>query len=543
MDAILDDILFFVNVFLALLVCFAFCLGVITINSRRFVINGAKTFIFEELDQPSKDYLLAIGKNKGAGFPGFYTYKSNSWWAFLLAGIVFLGGIPVVNFADTFAEPKAQAMLQTALFLVSGWFVMLSFRRGGFFSTASNLSSFVFVDGKYFWNWNYYSVDVLNFENIKFFECNYNDNYKTYDFRLECDHGFVKISLSDEEAASKLYSLLSYKYAKNKKFTEGHFMESKWKWLYVLTFGIPKHLKPVDGEDGFVLDEDFKDISSERVPDPFKARNEKVRILNYGLFILVLSFVSFLFFQIDIIVRDDQIWESIQTIDSDEKVYWLRIYLRDPRNTRHRDVAVKQLGLKYENIFNKIGKSQNIVDRDDKVNVDFVSKQIPAIDSRNSNLHMLIPMAKLISVPDPKLIEGLQSVIFSKMLDLQEPFLKLSVIPSDPAPVDLSKFNGAITDAYIQSIISAFGNEYFIVSNSLDGPGHINIVYNFFEEKNQQKIRFDVSYRQTLESEPIVKKSLEVNIPSREIKYVERAAKRLGVFTVGDQSGGWAFPN
>jgi hypothetical protein len=250
-----------------------------------------------------------------------------------------------------------------------------------------------------------------------------------------------------------------------------------------------------------------------------------------------------LFFQIDIIVRDDQIWESIQTINSDEKVYWLRIYLRDPRNTRHRDVALKQLGLKYENIFNKIGKSQNIIDRDDKGNIDFISKKIPAIDPRDPNFQMLFPKVKLVSVPDPKLIEGLQSIVFSKMLDLQEPFLKLSVIPSDPATVDVSKFNGAITDAYIQSIISAFGNEYFIVSNSLDGPGHINIVYNFFEEKNQQKIRFDVSYRQTLESEPIVKKSLEVNIPSREIKYVERAAKRLGVFTVGDQSGGWAFPN
>jgi len=96
-------------------------------------MNGSKKFIFEELDQPSKDYLLAIGRNKGDGFPGVYTYKSNSWWAFLLTGIVFLGCIPVVNFADTFAEPKAQAMLQTALFLVGGWFVILSFRRGGFF--------------------------------------------------------------------------------------------------------------------------------------------------------------------------------------------------------------------------------------------------------------------------------------------------------------------------------------------------------------------------------------------------------------------------
>ena len=548
MDAILDEILIFANV-LMLFIIFCFCFGAIIFLSTRFVTHGSKTFIFEELDQPSKDYLLAIGRNKGDGFPGFFTYKSNSWWAFLLIGIVFLGGIPVVNLADTFAEPKAQAMLQTALFLVGGWYVMFSIRRSGFFSSASNLSSFIFFDDKYYWNWNHYSVDVVNIENIKFFECNYNDNYKNYDFKLESDHGFVKsfikMSLPDEEAASKLYSLLSYKYEKTKKLTEAHFTEDNWKWLYVLTFGKPKHLKPVNNHDIFHLDLDeaFKDLSSEGVPLPFKVRNEKVRILNYGYSVLVLGFLFFLFFQIDIIVRDDQIWESIQTINSDEKVYWLRIYLRDPRNTRHRDVAVKQLGLKYENIFNKIGKLQNIVDRDDKDNVDFISKKIPAIDPRHPNLHMLIPMAKLISVPDLKLIEGLQSVVFSKMLDLQEPFLKLSVISSDPASVDVSKFTGAITDAYIQSFISAFGSEYFVVSNSLDGPGHINIVYSFFEEKNQQKIRFDVSYRQTLESEPTEKIPLEVNIPRRELQYVERAAKRLGVFTVGDQSGKWAFPN
>ena len=544
MDAILDEILIFANV-LMLFIIFCFCFGAIIFLSTRFVTHGSKTFIFEELDQPSKDYLLAIGRNKGDGFPGFFTYKSNSWWAFLCAGIVFLGGIPFVNWLDTFAEPKAQAMLQTALFLVGGWFVMLWFRRKGYFSTESNLNSFIFVDEKYYWNWSHYSVDVINIENIKFFECVRNDANQTYDFHLESDHGLVKmaISKSDEESASKLYSLLSYKYEKNKKLNEGHFPERKWKWLYVLTFGNPKHLKPVDGDDGFVLDESFKDLSSACVPVPFKARNENIRILNYGISVLVLGFVFFSFFQIDIFVRDGQIWESIQTINSDEKVYWLRIYLRDPRNTRHRDIAVKQLVLKYENIFNRIGKSQNIVDRDDKGNVDFISKQIPAIDPRNSILLMRNPKVKLISVPDPKLIEGLQSIIFSKMLDLQEPFLKLSVAPSDPASVDVSKFTGSITDAYIQSFVSAFGSEYFIVSNSLDGPGHISIVYSFFEEKNQQKIRFDVSYRQTLESEPTEKISLEVNIPRRELQYVERAAKRLGVFTVGDQSGEWAFPN
>jgi|694.fasta_scaffold08079_8 hypothetical protein len=542
MDAILNEILIFANVMILFVLI---CAGVIGFLCMRFVTKGSKTFIFEELDEPSKDYLLAIGRNKGDGFPGVYIYNYIFGGSYLLTGIVFLGGIPFVNFADTFAEPKAQAMLQTALFLLGGWFVMLWFRRKGYFSTASNLNSFIFVDEKYYWNWSYYSVDVINIENIKFFECVRNDANQTYDFHLESDHGLVKMAISkrDEESASKLYSLLSYKYEKNKKLNDGHFPERKWKWLYVLTFGDPKHLKPVDGDDGFVLDESFKDLSSECVPDPFKARNENIRILNYGFSILVLGFVFFAFFQIDIFVRDGQIWESIQTINSDEKVYWLRIYLRDPRNIRHRDEAFKQLGYKYTNIFQKIGELQNIVDRDDMGNVNFISKQIPAIDPRNPNLHMLIPKVKLISVPDPKLIEGLQSITFSKMLDLQEPFLKLSVTPSDPASVDVSKFTGAITDAYIQSIISAFGSEYFIVSSSLDGPGHISIVYSFFEEKSQQKIRFDVSYRQTLESEPTEKISLEVNIPSRELQYVERAAKRLGVFTVGDQSGEWAFPN
>ena len=31
-------------------------------------MQGSNTFIFEELDQQSKDYLLAISKNKGIGF-------------------------------------------------------------------------------------------------------------------------------------------------------------------------------------------------------------------------------------------------------------------------------------------------------------------------------------------------------------------------------------------------------------------------------------------------------------------------------------------
>jgi hypothetical protein len=62
MDAILDDMLIFANVLMLFVI---FCVVVIAFLCMRFVTQGSKTFIFEELNKPSKDYLLAIGRNKG----------------------------------------------------------------------------------------------------------------------------------------------------------------------------------------------------------------------------------------------------------------------------------------------------------------------------------------------------------------------------------------------------------------------------------------------------------------------------------------------
>ena len=505
-------------------------------------MQGSNTFIFEELDQQSKDYLLAISKNKGIGFPGVYASKLNYGILCILFGILSLPIHIFISSIDQFAEPLALAMLQTALFMVTLWVQVRAFRLFGFIRTKNH---FVFVDAKYYWDCNNYSARVVNIENIKSFECNFNDYYKTYEFKMDCDHGFVKITLSDEEPASKLYSLLSYKSEKTKKPTEGNFTESKWKWLYDFTFCIPdkKYLKPVDGDDGFVLDENFNNLSTKSIPDPFKAGKEKVHIGWISAFIILVVFVFVAFFKWDNLNRDDLIWEGIQSINTDEKVYWLRIYMRDHRNTLHRGEAGKQLGDKYKYIFQNIGESKSIIDKDDKSNFDLVSNRKPPVNFNNQNLPNLMPKLKNIVVPDLKLIQGLQSIVLPRMLDLQEPLFKLKVLPLDPVFPDASKLTPAITDAYINSIIGAFGSEYFILSSSLDGPAHINIVYSFFEEKNQQKIRFEVSYRQTLESEPTEKIFLEVNVPSRELKYVERAAKRLGVFTVGDQYGKWLFPN
>ena len=475
-------------------------------------MQGSKSFIFEELDQPSKDYLLAVGNTKGKFYPGIYSYNKTAFVTLFVIGFLFLISIPVVNFFDTFAEPKAQAMLQTALFLMGSWFVLLAFRHGCFFSGKSGLRSFIFIDAKYYWNCNYNSVNVANIEKVQTFDYSFNDQSKTYDFNVVSGQGVIDISVYNEEAAANLYSLLFYK-------TKG-------------SSGIDKI---------FPLDEAFKDIPFGHVPNPFKAGKEKFRFFGIGIFILVIAFSFYLFLLVNISFRDDQIWQSLQQINSDEKVYWLRIYLRDNRNTRHRDEAIKELGDMYKHAFEEIAKPKLIVDKDDRFNADFVSKNVLSIDPKNPDLAKLTPLAKMISVPDPKLIQGLQSIILPRMLDLQEPFLKLSVVPADIGLNDFSKLTGAITDAYIHSVVHEFGREYFLLSSSLDGPGHITIIYSFTGEKEGQKICFEVLYRNSPESEPIQKTSMEVSIPSKDISHIERAAKRLGVFTMGDRSGEWTF--
>lgn len=454
-------------------------------------MTGSKKIIFEELDLPSREYLLAVGGGKGTGFPGVYGSKSNPWWCFFVLALFFLMGIPVVNFLDTFAEPKAQALLQTALFLVGGWFVLLSFRQGGFFSGKSNPGCFVFIDGKYCWNCNYNCVRVTNIEIVKSIEYTLNEQFKTYAFKAFCGNTRIDISVSNEESAAKLYSLLFYKSNQRRDF--------------------------VGGDDCFVLDEAFRDPPIDHVPDPFKVGKEKFSVLGLGIFSLVLVIAFNLFLFADISFRDDQIWQSIHAINTDEKIYWLRIYLRDERNSRHRIEAIQELGDMYKYAFQEIAKPKDTVDKDH-------------------------PLAKLITVPDPRLIQGLQSLVLPRMLDLKEPLFKLSVVSADPAFDEASKFGGAITDAYIHSIVHELGREYFILSSSLDGPGHITIVYGFSGEKEKQKIRFEVQYRQSPESETFEKSIMEVELPARELQYVERAAKRLGVFTVGDHSGSWEFP-
>jgi len=479
-------------------------------------MQGLNTFIFEELDQPSKDYLLAVGNTHGKVYPGIYSNNKNGFFSLFVIGFLFLIGIPIVNFFDTFAEPKAQAMLQTALFLMGSWFLLLALRHGCFFSGNSGLRSFIFIDGKYYWNCNHYSVNVANIENVQTFDYIFNDQFKTYDFNVVSDQEAVIISVYNEKSAADLYSLLFYKSNNTEDSSE------------------------ID--NAFLLDEALKDLPSSHVPNPFKEGKEKVRFFGIGVFVLVMAFAFYLLLRMNISFRDDQIWQSILPINSDEKVYWLRIYLRDTRNTLHRDEAIKKLGEMYKHAFEEIAKSKSIVDKDDKFNSDFISKNVSAIDPKNLDLANLIPMAKMISVPAPKLIQGLQSIVLPRMLDLQEPFLKLSVVPADIGSTDSSKLIGAITDAYIHSVVHEFGSEYFLLSSSLDGPGHITIVYSFIGEKDEHKICFEVLYRQSSESEPIQKTTMEVRIPSRDIQYVERAAKRLGVFTMGDRSGEWAFP-
>src|ERR1700722_336964 len=95
-----------------------------------------ETFNFEELDDATKSYLLAVRESTGKGMPGIFSPTTTS-----LAGCGCLTGtilVPLTLIASltnwigvVYDDPIRVAMLQTAGLLLGGWFIAAYFRGKG----------------------------------------------------------------------------------------------------------------------------------------------------------------------------------------------------------------------------------------------------------------------------------------------------------------------------------------------------------------------------------------------------------------------------
>src|SRR5580698_10623606 len=96
----------------------------------------SETYNFEELDEATREYLIAVREAKGKGMPGMFAPTTNAF-----AGCGCLAGLALVPLAllatltnwigVVYDDPIRVALLQTAGLVLGGWLIFSFFRAKG----------------------------------------------------------------------------------------------------------------------------------------------------------------------------------------------------------------------------------------------------------------------------------------------------------------------------------------------------------------------------------------------------------------------------
>src|SRR5262245_45214268 len=95
----------------------------------------SQTFVFEELDSGTREYLLAVRAAEGQGSPGVFAPTSSA-----MAGCGCIGGpivialtlaLTLTTWVDViYKDPTRVAFLQTAGLILGGWLLIAGIRAG-----------------------------------------------------------------------------------------------------------------------------------------------------------------------------------------------------------------------------------------------------------------------------------------------------------------------------------------------------------------------------------------------------------------------------
>ena len=88
-------------------------------------------YLLEELDQPTREYLIRVRDGQDRGTPGIFVPTNNPWpiLGCICGPIIVLGTLFFTLNSDTgivFEDPTRVALLQTAGLLVGGWMVIVA---------------------------------------------------------------------------------------------------------------------------------------------------------------------------------------------------------------------------------------------------------------------------------------------------------------------------------------------------------------------------------------------------------------------------------
>jgi hypothetical protein len=315
----------------------------------------AQKFVFEELDETTRDYLTAVRDSEGSGAPGVFAPTASS-----LAGCGCIMGpiIIVVTLLFTlttwidviYDDPVRVALLQTAGLLLGGWLLVAALRSSAAKGSKKYAGHWVYVDPLHMYEAFREQVTVTRVDDAV--EANFTHNYNNGNYQnsvvrvLLGNNKVAQVRLNNENRAEQMVVFLNYlAWARGEGGERATLPPAS---LGALAKFVSKNdAEPKDAEGNINLNLVELDIT-EIPEEPAREGRAMPAFLPY---VVILAAGLGIFFVMSRMVnpplRDDAIYDAVTKNPGMVEPRFLRAYLADERNKRHRDEAQKQLAQFY----------------------------------------------------------------------------------------------------------------------------------------------------------------------------------------------------
>ncbi|MFM8273651.1 MAG: hypothetical protein ACKODX_15175 [Gemmata sp.] len=309
----------------------------------------AKTYLFEELDAATREYLIAVRETQGKGAPGVFVAASDS-----LPGCGCIAGpvlivvtllLTLTTWLDiVYKDPVRVAVLQTGGLVLGGWLLAAGFRGKGGKRTAG---AWVYADALYLYEAYREQVTVTSVESVEDarYTHNYdkNGNYQNSLVEIKLGRDRASLTVTHEARAEHMVTFLNYL-----AWARGPDGAERADLGPADLGGLAKYVarngdEPKDAEGNINLNLVELDITE--VPaEPAREGRAAPAFLPY-VFMLVGGLLCFLVmgFAINPYFRDEAIFAKVTGDPPREQPGALRAYLIDPRNRLHRDEVLARL--------------------------------------------------------------------------------------------------------------------------------------------------------------------------------------------------------
>lgn len=471
------------------------------------------TIPFDELDDHSRDYLARVRSRKGNGMPGAYVPVTDALPGVgCFFGIVVLLGMFILSFQLMEEEPLGVAMLQTIGVLLGGWLILYAFRvwSGG----KKYVGSFVYADSQTLWECGGSTVaatdltDLREARGVQNFSSE--GKYTNTAVTVQTGLGSKNFTVNSENRARDFITFLNVlawmrSGGKGEPTSDDDFDFRK----------LPPHimggLAKETAEQGDMprkFSAESLGLEVDDVPTPRHEGRGSSGIIAYLLIIAVAVGGVFVFKELNVGWRDEAIWSQINQIpESEKRAPWLRAYIADVRNVKHRDEAKTMLAGVYRDAISRIKNQGGIVPM--------------GVPNPNRT--------------DPALLEGLELIL--KEIATQPLAVVTIRVKEENGGESTKQREKEVLMKYTKAVEDGVGQELIAFAEAPEGAeAMVEIQYTMIavpNNFNNYRVNFTLNFRKNPDAKVEKSATQQKEIVGNDVQQMGRIATELGLSTAG----------